>query len=246
MGRGRRATSSPASELARRRSSSVSSPANPTRSRSSASSARFVRTYQGRGDAQLIELSRQAAEHVPADGGVAGVDGAVRSALRQPGGRARSSCGGRRRAVSSGSVGTRCGSSRSRSTPTRRRVCTLRDAAALVHELMAPWDDQSSGAARSATATCACGSVSRPRRWGGTTRPTRQFAFACRFHDDNGLRLWSARSHLGWAEALAARGERAQAQEHAARALELARAHGYGLIEALAAPIAASSAVASD
>jgi hypothetical protein len=72
------------------------------------------------------------------------------------------------------------------------------------------------------------------------------FAFACRFHDDNGLMLWSARSHLGWAEALADRGERAQAQPHAARALELAKANGYGLIEALAAPIARRRVVAND
>jgi hypothetical protein len=72
------------------------------------------------------------------------------------------------------------------------------------------------------------------------------FAFACRFHDDNGLLLWSARSHLGWAEALAAREEHAQAQEHAVRALELAQTHGYGLIEALARPIARVGEVAKD
>jgi hypothetical protein len=72
------------------------------------------------------------------------------------------------------------------------------------------------------------------------------FAFACRFHDDNGLLLWSARSHLGWAEALAAREEHAQAQEHAVRALELAQTHGYGLIEALARPIARVGEVAND
>ena len=90
------------------------------------------------------------------------------------------------------------------------------------------------------------------RLWLGVAAATLQwddeadehFAFACRFHDDNGLRLWSARSHLGWAEALAARGERAQAQEHAQRALELARAQGYGLIEGLAAPIVGVGAVA--
>jgi hypothetical protein len=73
-----------------------------------------------------------------------------------------------------------------------------------------------------------------------------QFAFACRVHDDNGLRLWSARSHLGWAESLAARGDRVQAQEHATRALELARAHGYGLIEGLAASIVGVKPLAID
>ena len=30
-----------------------------------------------------------------------------------------------------------------------------------------------------------------------------QFAFACDFHHEHGLRLWEARSELGWAEALA-------------------------------------------
>ena len=119
------------------------------------------------------------------------------------------------RAVSSGSAGTRSGSSRSRSTPTRRRVSTQHDAAALVHELMPPWQDQFvwSGAL----------GYGHVRLWLGVAAATigrddeadEHFAFACRFHDDNGLQLWSARSHLGWAESLAARGERARAQEHA-------------------------------
>jgi hypothetical protein len=121
-----------------------------------------------------------------------------------------------------------------------------RDAAALVHELMAPWDDQFiwGGAV----------GYGHVRLWLGVAAATmgrdgdadEHFAFACRFHDDNGLRLWSARSHLGWSEALAARGERARAQEHASRAVELARAHGYGLIEALAAPILGLAALAND
>ena len=70
------------------------------------------------------------------------------------------------------------------------------------------------------------------------------FAFACRFHDDNGLRLWAARSHLGWAEALADRDEHAPARAHGRRALELARTYGYGLIEGLAAPIVSGTPVA--
>ena len=70
------------------------------------------------------------------------------------------------------------------------------------------------------------------------------FDFARRFHDDNGMQLWSARTHLGWAESLAARGETTRAQEHGSRALELARTYGYGLIEQLAAPIAAAGVVA--
>jgi class 3 adenylate cyclase len=54
-------------------------------------------------------------------------------------------------------------------------------------------------------------------------------AFACEFHESNGLSIWAARGHLGWAEALARRGDAADAREHAARALELSREHGYGL-----------------
>jgi hypothetical protein len=58
-------------------------------------------------------------------------------------------------------------------------------------------------------------------------------AFACDFQETNGLLLWAARAHLGWAEALARRGgDVARAQlEHAARALELSQQHGYGLFE---------------
>jgi tetratricopeptide (TPR) repeat protein len=122
----------------------------------------------------------------------------------------------------------------------------LRDpvAAALIHDQMAPWRNHFiwSGAL----------GYGHVRLWLGVAAATLErhdeadehFAFACRFHDDNGLRLWAARSHLGWAEALATRDERALAQEHAERALELARAHGYGLIEGLAAPIASPSPAA--
>lgn len=56
-------------------------------------------------------------------------------------------------------------------------------------------------------------------------------AFACDFHDREQLLLWAARAHLGWAEALSRRRDQ-RCTEHAARALELARAHGYGAIEA--------------
>ena len=49
--------------------------------------------------------------------------------------------------------------------------------------------------------------------------------------------LWAARAHLGWAEALARRGERERAGAEAARALALAREHGYGAIERRAAAL---------
>lgn len=69
-----------------------------------------------------------------------------------------------------------------------------------------------------------------------------EFAFACEFHHEHGLRVWEARSELGWAEALADRGEPEHAREHAVRALELARTHGYGAFESRAAAILASHA----
>jgi hypothetical protein len=43
--------------------------------------------------------------------------------------------------------------------------------------------------------------------------------------------LWAARGRLGWAEALAVRGDAAGAREHATRALELSREQGYGDLE---------------
>ena len=46
------------------------------------------------------------------------------------------------------------------------------------------------------------------------------FALACDFHNRNGVRTWEARSELGWAEALAERGDLDRAREHASRALE--------------------------
>ena len=174
----------------------------------------LARLYQGRGDAQLIELSRQATSMFPRmaiwpastaqyeahfgnqEVGRKLLADAVESGLEQVG------------------------------WDTLRLVALsfyadaasrlhAADAAALVHELMSPWDDQVIwGGAQ------AYGHV---RLWLGVAAATmgrddeadEAFAFACRFHDDNGLMLWSARSHLGWAEALADRGERAQAQEHA-------------------------------
>ena len=55
--------------------------------------------------------------------------------------------------------------------------------------------------------------------------------FACQYHEANDLPVWTARGQLGWAEALAARGDQAAAREHANRALELSREHDYGVFE---------------
>ena len=69
-------------------------------------------------------------------------------------------------------------------------------------------------------------------------------AFACDFQETNGLLLWAARAHLGWAEALAGRGDAAQAREHAARALELSQEHGFVLFEERAAALVEAQSTA--
>ena len=116
------------------------------------------------------------------------------------------------------------------------------EAARMLHELLEPYADQfvwngvlGYGQARMYLALLAA-------TLGRHQQADAQFAFACDFHHEHGLRLWEARSELGWAEALADRGERERAREHAARALELARQHGYGAFEPRAAAIQASRA----
>ena len=76
--------------------------------------------------------------------------------------------------------------------------------------------------------------VARPARRvpsESTSGPIEHLQFACDFHEANDMPLWAARGQLGWAEALAARGDAAAARDHAARALELSREHGYGVFE---------------
>jgi hypothetical protein len=68
--------------------------------------------------------------------------------------------------------------------------------------------------------------------------------FACDFHEGNDLPVWAARANLGWAEALASRGEAARAQKHAARALELSQEHGYGAFEERATAIVEAQSTA--
>jgi class 3 adenylate cyclase/tetratricopeptide (TPR) repeat protein len=72
----------------------------------------------------------------------------------------------------------------------------------------------------------------------------RHLAFACEFQEAHGMLLSAARAQLGWAEALAGRGDTAQAREHAARALELSREHGYDLFEERAAVLGAPKSAA--
>ncbi len=205
----------------------------------------LARLYQDRGDAQLIELSRQATSMFPR----MAIWPASTAQYEAHFGNQQVARKLLADAVESGLAQVGWDSLRlvalSFYADAASRL-NAPDAAALIHELMSPWCDQMIwGGAQ------AYGHV---RLWLGVTAATMRrddeaddaFAFACRFHDDNGLMLWSARSHLGWAEALADRGERAQAQTHAVRALELAHAHGYGLIARLASPIAGVEALAND
>jgi hypothetical protein len=117
-------------------------------------------------------------------------------------------------------------------------------AAAMLHELIEPHADQfiwtgtvSYGHARTYSAMLAA-------MLGRHEDADADFAFASDFHHRHGLRVWEARSELGWAEALTERGELDPAREHASRALELSRDHGYGTFEPRAAAIVASPAAA--
>jgi tetratricopeptide (TPR) repeat protein len=112
------------------------------------------------------------------------------------------------------------------------------DAAQLIYELLEPWHKHFIWCA----GACGYGHV---RLWLGLLATTlgrdaeadEHVTFSVRFSEDQRLPLWAARSHLAQAEALAARGDRDSASEHSARALELAREHGYGNIERGAAAL---------
>jgi class 3 adenylate cyclase/tetratricopeptide (TPR) repeat protein len=75
-------------------------------------------------------------------------------------------------------------------------------------------------------------------------RADEHLRLACELQEQKGMWVWAARAHLGWAEALAGRGETDCAHTEAARALELSREHGYGAIEARAAAIVETDSVA--
>jgi hypothetical protein len=79
---------------------------------------------------------------------------------------------------------------------------------------------------------------------GDQERADEHLAFACEFHEANDMPLWEARSQLGWAEALAARGDADGARGHATSALELSRQHGYGAFEPRAATLVETESAA--
>ena len=111
------------------------------------------------------------------------------------------------------------------------------DAGSILHERIEPFADQIDWNA--------LGSYGHARMYlgllaavlGKHAQADRHLGFACEFQEANGMLFSAARAQLGWAEALAARGDAARAREHAARALELSREHGYGLFEERAAAL---------
>jgi tetratricopeptide (TPR) repeat protein len=111
------------------------------------------------------------------------------------------------------------------------------DAAEILYELIEPWADHVvwNGASTYGHARMYLGVLAAALR--RDEQADEQFARAIEIQERDGMLMWAARAHLGWAEALAVRGERERACEHAQRALELSRAHGYGLFEPHAAAI---------
>ncbi len=115
-------------------------------------------------------------------------------------------------------------------------------AAASLYELMEPYEDQ--------FVWNTVVTYGHTRMWlgflsgvlGRHAEADSHLASAARFHEQNGVPLWLARGEIGWAEALAARGDAALAQEHATRALETSRKHGYRAIEERAAELVETAA----
>jgi class 3 adenylate cyclase len=106
-----------------------------------------------------------------------------------------------------------------------------REVAAILYDLIQPWADQVDwntlfGAGHTRLYLGLLASV-LPEHG----QSDEHLQFACEFHEANDMPLWTARGHLGWAEALAERGDTDGAREHATRALELSREHGYGAFE---------------
>jgi class 3 adenylate cyclase/tetratricopeptide (TPR) repeat protein len=116
--------------------------------------------------------------------------------------------------------------------------------ASILYELIEPWADQ--------VVWNGVIGYGHARMWlgllaaciGDHEQADEHLAFACDFQETHGLLLWAARAHLGWAQALAGRGDAARAREHAARALELSREHGYGAFEGRSAALVEAQSTA--
>ena len=119
-----------------------------------------------------------------------------------------------------------------------------RAAASILYELIEPWAGQTiwNGAAGYGHARMYLGLLAAVLE--RHEEADEHLQFACEFHETNGLFLWAARAHLGWAEALAARGDNESAREHAIRALELSREHGFGAFEPRAAALVETESAA--
>jgi hypothetical protein len=116
--------------------------------------------------------------------------------------------------------------------------------ASILYELIEPWGDQ--------VVWNGVIGYGHARMWlgllaaciGDHEQADQHLAFACDFQEGHGLLLWATRAHLGWAQELAGRGDAARAREHAARALELSREHGYGAFEGRSAALVEAQSTA--
>ena len=115
-------------------------------------------------------------------------------------------------------------------------------AAEILYELIEPWADLIvwNGAVTESHARTYLGLLAAAL--GRDEQADQDFAREIEIQERGGMLVWAARAHLGWAERLFARGQRNQAREHASRALELSRDHGYGAFEPRAAAIVACHA----
>jgi class 3 adenylate cyclase len=118
------------------------------------------------------------------------------------------------------------------------------DVASILYGLMEPWAGQAewNGAVGFGHTRLCLGLLASVL--GEHESADRDLAFACEYSETNGLLLWAARAHLGWAEALVRRGAAEEAQKHAVRALELSRAHGYGAFAARAVALLGAESAA--
>ena len=118
------------------------------------------------------------------------------------------------------------------------------EAAEILYEAIEPWADQImyTGAISYGHARMYLGLLAAAL--GRDERADDHFERSCAFQEQRGMLVWAARAHLGWAEALAARGATERAREQAQRALELSREHGYGLFEPRAAALVEAASAA--
>jgi class 3 adenylate cyclase len=119
-----------------------------------------------------------------------------------------------------------------------------RRVAAILYDLIQPWSDQVDWNSLSCYGHARLYLGLLASVLGDQERADEHLAFACEFHEANDMPLWEARTHLGWAEALAARGDADGARGHATRALELSRQHGYGAFEPRAAALVETESAA--